>query len=53
MEIGLYDVPDRVQLESLPVAADGYGEHIRGAQEPVPYPEWPTFFNPLPQSGYA
>ena len=31
MEIGLYDVLDQVQLESLPVAADGYDEHIRGA----------------------
>ena len=33
MEIGLYDVPDQAQLESHPVAADGYDEYIRGAQE--------------------
>ena len=33
MEIGLYDVLDQAQLESLPVAADGCDEHIRGAQE--------------------
>ena len=33
MEIGLYDVLDQAQLESLPVAADGYDEHICGAQE--------------------
>ena len=33
MEIRLYDVPDQAQLESHPVAADGYDEHIRGAQE--------------------
>ena len=39
MKIELYDVLDQAQLESLPVAADGYDEHIRGAQEPVPYPE--------------
>ena len=33
MEIGLYDVLDQAQLESHPVAADGYDEYIRGAQE--------------------
>ena len=33
MGIGLYDVPDQAQLESHPVAADGYDEYIRGAQE--------------------
>ncbi len=33
MEIGLYDVLDQAQMESHPVAADVYDEHIRGAQE--------------------
>ena len=31
--IGLYAVRDQAQLASHPVAADGYDEHIRGAQE--------------------
>ena len=33
LEIGLYDVLDQVQMESHPLAADMYDEHIRGAQE--------------------
>ena len=33
MEIGLYDVLDQPQMESHPLAADVYDEHIRGAQE--------------------